>query len=169
MTSQSDDTAHPGHSGRRAIHATAVAVGDAGVLIRGRSGAGKSSLALALIDLGEILGPHTRLVGDDRVFVTARAGSLVVEPHPAILGRIERRGFGITTVPHQPTAPVRLVVDFVDTDGACDIPPRMPDGGDLSTSLVGIALPRIALRTGIGSWDAALEVVRTLRDMKSPK
>ncbi len=33
------------------LHASAVAVGETGILIRGRSGAGKSSLSIALIAL----------------------------------------------------------------------------------------------------------------------
>ena len=50
------------------VHASAVSLGGRGVLILGRSGAGKSGLALRLIALG------AQLVSDDRV---------VLEPHGA--------------------------------------------------------------------------------------
>ena len=57
-------------SGRAAsagyIHATVVLVGEAGVLIRGASGSGKSALALALMSEAGRRGLFARLVGDDR-------------------------------------------------------------------------------------------------------
>lgn len=162
-------SAPPGRRVRMAIHATAVAVGEAGVLIRGRSRAGKSSLALALMTLGAARGFRVRLVGDDRVYVAACDGSVVVEPHPAILGMIERRGAGILTVPYQARAVVRLVVDFVEAGGACDIQPRAPDEVGLRAPVAGIELPRIELRSGTSPHDAAEEVVRCLLDMKLPK
>jgi len=65
------------------LHATAVAVGGRGLLILGRSGAGKSSLALQLIALG------ARLVADDRTRVTLGPAGLVASPPEAIRGRIE--------------------------------------------------------------------------------
>ena len=53
------------------VHATAVLVGADGVLIRGESGAGKSALALALIERG------ARLIADDRLMLSACHGRLV--------------------------------------------------------------------------------------------
>ncbi|MBM3488544.1 MAG: hypothetical protein FJX67_18250, partial [Alphaproteobacteria bacterium] len=50
------------------LHATCIAVDGIGVLVRGASGAGKSDLALRLIDAG------ARLVADDQVLVEAAAG-----------------------------------------------------------------------------------------------
>lgn len=52
------------------VHGTAAVVGEAGVLIRGASGAGKSSLALALVDAAAARGLFARLVGDDRISCT---------------------------------------------------------------------------------------------------
>ena len=46
------------------VHASAVAIGEAGILIRGPSGAGKSSLALALIALAQLQGRFARLIAD---------------------------------------------------------------------------------------------------------
>ncbi|MBA3881078.1 MAG: aldolase, partial [Sphingobium sp.] len=45
------------------LHVSCVAIGDRAVLIEGRSGAGKSDLALRLIDRG------ARLVSDDYTLV----------------------------------------------------------------------------------------------------
>lgn len=147
----------------KAIHATAVVVREAGVLIRGRSRAGKSSLALALIELGQDRDFHARLVGDDRVFVRALNGRVLVEPHPAILGKIEQRGVGILDVPYQPHAVVRLVVDFAAANCECDIPPRSPNRHEFETMMCGVAVRRMTLRQGIPPGEAAGEVLDTLR------
>jgi serine kinase of HPr protein (carbohydrate metabolism regulator) len=52
------------------VHATCVAIDGRGILIRGRSGAGKSDLALRLIDRG------ARLVSDDYTILAASGGRL---------------------------------------------------------------------------------------------
>ena len=58
-------------AGWTALHATAVVVGESGVLLRGPSGAGKSSLALALIWAARERAGFAALVADDRVFARA--------------------------------------------------------------------------------------------------
>lgn len=105
------------------LHATAVVVGEAGVLIRGPAGSGKSSLALRLIAEAERRGLFARLVGDDRVAVEARHGLFVVRPHPAIAGLMERRSLPFATVPNEAGCVIRLVVDLVEAPL-----PRLPDG-----------------------------------------
>jgi HPr kinase/phosphorylase len=59
------------------IHASAVLVGARAVLIRGPAGAGKSSLAYALIRAADAGLPFARLVGDDRVHVEAAHGRVL--------------------------------------------------------------------------------------------
>ena len=53
------------------IHACALVIGETGVLIRGASGAGKSSLVLALLEAAAAKGLFARLVADDRVALRA--------------------------------------------------------------------------------------------------
>lgn len=53
----------------RHLHASAVALGPRGLLILGAAGAGKTTLALALVALG------AELVADDRVLVSPQPGS----------------------------------------------------------------------------------------------
>lgn len=77
---------------RNRIHATAIAIGEAGILIRGASGSGKSVLALALIALAAQGGRFARLVADDRVELAARGGRLVARPVAPLEGIVERRG-----------------------------------------------------------------------------
>ena len=61
------------------VHASAVLAGARAVLIRGAPGAGKSRLALALIQAAQTgLLPFARLVGDDRVHLEAHHGRLLV-------------------------------------------------------------------------------------------
>ena len=97
------------------LHATAVAVNGRAVLIEGPSGSGKSDLALRLIDRG------ARLVADDRTLVVRTPAGLVARPPQTIEGRMEVRGIGIATLPHDAEAPVALIVRL-DPE-----PPRLPE------------------------------------------
>ena len=88
--------------------ASAVAVEGRALLIEGEPGAGKSSLALALIARG------ARLIGDDAVRVsraqTDTEARLIASPPPNIEGLIEVRGVGLVARPLAPPAPVALVL-----------------------------------------------------------
>lgn len=92
------------------VHATALVIGEAGVLLQGLSGAGKSAIALACIDAAQAQGRFARLVSDDRVCLGASNGRVVARAHPAIAGRIERRGLTICRTKYMPAAILRLVV-----------------------------------------------------------
>jgi HPr kinase/phosphorylase len=147
-----------GQLGERAsIHASAVAIKEAGVLIRGPSGAGKSSLALALIAAGEISGFFARLIGDDRISLESRGGRLIARAHPLILGRIERRGLGILEVPCLAAAVVRLVVDLVFPDERA---PRWPEPDGDRIRLDGVSLPRLRLPRESAGGDQAQTVLQ---------
>ena len=117
------------------IHATTVAIEMEGawhgVLLIGRSGSGKSDLALRLIDRG------ARLVADDYT-VLAVAGDRLMATAPAtIAGRIEVRGIGIVTMPALTEAAVAMCV-------ALDMPiARMPDRA--TRIIVGVAIPAFAV------------------------
>jgi serine kinase of HPr protein (carbohydrate metabolism regulator) len=122
------------------VHASAVLAGARAVLIRGPAGAGKSSLALAIVHAAQSgLLPFARLVGDDRVHVEARSGRLLVRPAAALEGLIEIRGLGIRRLVHEPVAVVGLVVDLAP-DAA-----RMPETAEQEVVISGIRLPRLAV------------------------
>jgi len=125
------------------IHATAVVIGECGVLIRGASGAGKSALAGALIAQAAASGRFARLVGDDRVSVSAAGSAPVVRPHPAIAGTIEQRGEGILAAPYETAAAVAAVIDLCDAKTE-----RFPEDDDQFAELSGHRLPRLALQGG---------------------
>ena len=86
------------------LHASCVAINGKAVLIDGRSGAGKSDLALRLIDRGAVL------VSDDYTLVVRRDGRLFARAPDTITGKIEVRGIGIVAMPTITDVPVVLIV-----------------------------------------------------------
>jgi HPr kinase/phosphorylase len=95
------------------LHATSVALGDRGLLILGRSGVGKSALALHLIALG------ASLVSDDQTLLAADGPHLRAScPSPAIRGLIEARGFGLLRMPAQDSARLILAIDLDQAEAA---------------------------------------------------
>jgi HPr kinase/phosphorylase len=93
------------------VHASAVLAGAHAVLIRGPAGAGKSQLALALIQAADTgLLRFARLIGDDRLHLEVHHGRLLVRPAAALAGLIEVRGLGIRRLDYEPVAVVGLVV-----------------------------------------------------------
>jgi serine kinase of HPr protein (carbohydrate metabolism regulator) len=123
------------------VHASAVLAGPRAILIRGPAGAGKSRLALALIQAGEcgLIG-FARLVGDDRIALAAAHGRLLARPAQALAGLIEVRGLGIRRLEHEPVAVIGLVVDLVVPEAE-----RLPGAADRETAIEGIKIPRLAL------------------------
>ncbi|MFG1364011.1 HPr kinase/phosphorylase [Xanthobacter versatilis] len=133
-------------SARASIHASCIAIGDLGVLIRGPSGSGKSSLALQLVlDAPRSL-PPAELVADDRVLLSPEEGVLVARPVPELAGLIEMRGLGIRRLPHRPLVAVRHVVDLAAPDAA-----RMPAIEARRIVIQGVEIQRIPL----GEWGQA--------------
>lgn len=110
------------------LHGTTVAHNGVAVLLRGTSGAGKSDLALRLIDAGWVL------VSDDQTLLEAQDGRLMARAPETISGKIEVRGLGLRDVPALTAAPVLLLVDLVDAA----LIERMPDPQE--ETLCGIAL-----------------------------
>ena len=139
------------------LHATCVLVGEAGVLIRGASGAGKSALAHMLIEQAALRGDFARLICDDRVRVWGRNGRLLARPVPPLEGRLEVRGVGLLGLPHEPAAIVRLIVDCL-----AQAPTRLPEAAERSDVVEGVVLPRLALRVDPA---VALIVLWRLRDL----
>lgn len=96
------------------------------------SGAGKSDLALRLLDEG------WRLIGDDYVHAFASGEGLYVAPAERIAGMIEARGMGVVATLHRPLARVRLIVDCVQNSVE-----RHPE--DDRAEVAGVAVSRMTL------------------------
>jgi HPr kinase/phosphorylase len=137
------------------VHASAVLAGARAVLIRGPSGSGKSRLALSLV---EAAGAGTlrfaRLIGDDRVYLEAADGRLLVRPAEALAGLIEIRGVGIRKLPYEPSAVVGLVVDLAAADAE-----RLPDTERQYAVIAGVTLPRLAVASGQEALPAVLALL----------
>jgi HPr serine kinase-like protein len=113
------------------VHASCVAIRGRAVLLAGRPGAGKSDLALRLIDRG------AALVSDDYTELRLLGGRLLARAPATIAGRIEVRGIGILDLEPAADVPVCLYADL-------DSPPeRLPEAG--SIRLAGTDVPLVAL------------------------
>lgn len=141
------------------LHASAVVIGEAGVLIRGRSGAGKSSLAAVLISAAHQAGRFAALIGDDRIELSLRSGRVIARGHPAIHGLIELRGQGIVALPNERAAIVRLIIDLLPVNEIA----RYPDETDREVELCGAKVPRLALSASSSSRDCAVRAMMHLQ------
>jgi HPr kinase/phosphorylase len=141
------------------VHATALIVGEAGVLVRGRSGSGKSALALALLAVAAERRLFVRLIGDDRVFLHQQNGRLLLTGAPNVQGLIERRGYGIVAAQAELCAIARLVVDLLppQTQGE-----RAPNYEALKARLAGVTLPRLIFDDKSGALERAYAVLGRL-------
>jgi HPr kinase/phosphorylase len=138
------------------IHGTCLAVGDAGVLLVGKPGSGKSDLALRLIDgqgsglSGAIRG--ARLVADDQVVVRRDGEALFASAPPALRGKLEVRGLGIVDVPSGDHVPLRLAVRLTPV---AEIE-RLPDLARARMEMLGLAIPLVLIDPGTASAPARI-------------
>ena len=107
------------------FHASAVVLGDRGIVIAGRSGAGKTQLALALLSHARSFGLFARLVADDQIFLSVHHGRLICAAPPSIAGLAEVRGLGPHPIGYAAKAPVDLLVRLVEPSAA----ERFPEVG----------------------------------------
>jgi serine kinase of HPr protein (carbohydrate metabolism regulator) len=145
-------------SGAQTIHGGCVLVGEAGLLIRGASGSGKSKLAREVVSLALRAGRFGRLVSDDRTRLSAHHGRLLARPVEPLGGSIEVFGLGIVRQPFEAAAVIRLVVDLSDD------PARYPEEQDKHVVLCGVMVPRIRMQAGAISADVALACLSGLCD-----
>ena len=128
------------------IHATAAAIDGHAVLLRGQPGAGKSDLALRLIDAG------ASLVTDDQSVLSRRGEALIVRAPGRISGLMEVRGIGIMRIEAMAEAPVLLIADLV----APELIERMPERR--RETILGLSVPVIAVTPFEASAPAKLRL-----------
>lgn len=114
------------------VHASCVAIGGRAILIAGRSGAGKSDLALRLIDRG------AALVSDDYTELRQWRGQLLARAPATIAGRIEVRGVGIVECEPASDVPVCL---YADLDA---LPERLPEAAVIRLAELDIPVLKLA-------------------------
>jgi serine kinase of HPr protein (carbohydrate metabolism regulator) len=138
------------HDGPLLLHATAVALGEDAVLLRGPSGGGKSDLALRLIDAG------ARLVADDQTRIWREGDALMLRAPQPIAGLIEVRGIGILRLPALPVARLALIADLVASQHVERLPePR-------SETIFGLPIPVVAIAPFEASAPAKLRLALAL-------
>jgi len=98
------------------MHATCVDFNGSGVLILGRSGSGKSSLAINLIALG------SKLVADDQCELVKKNNSFRIFKPASLPNSIEVRGIGLVSVPTVVETRLDWVVNMDEAETE-----RMPD------------------------------------------
>ena len=113
---------------------TGVAISGRVLLIEGPPGAGKSSLALALIDRG------ATLVGDDAVTLDRRREAVHALPPPNTAGLVEIRNVGIVEMPTT-HGPVALILSL--DPAAARFPLEIAE-----RTLAGIAVPALPFVPG---------------------
>lgn len=143
------------------LHATAVAIDGQGVLLRGRSGTGKSDLALRLVDGG------AALISDDRVRILRSGETLLLRPPaelpPELEHRLEVRGLGIFAVSGAVEAPLALVADLLPGRNLDRLP------GPQSCRYLGLERPLVMLDPFVASAPAKLRLaVRGLAEAIIP-
>ena len=132
------------------LHVSCVAIDGRAVLIEGRSGAGKSDLALRLIDRG------AKLVSDDYTLVIREGSRLVATPPANIAGKIEVRGIGILPMAYVERVPVALLVEL--SDDVERMPPDMP-----IRTIAGVRVPVVAVEGHYASSPIKVEMALAAR------
>jgi len=125
-------TPTPSRLSSETIHASTVASEGRAVLITGLSGAGKSDLALRLLDRG------FTLVSDDQTIVKRQGDRLIATAPPTIAGKLEIRGVGIVEMEHERDVPVALVVELTSEVQ------RLPDDSR-ERPILGVSIPLVSI------------------------
>ncbi|MBR3369981.1 MAG: HPr kinase/phosphatase C-terminal domain-containing protein [Rhodobacteraceae bacterium] len=116
------------------LHASAVAFETTGgwhaIVAKGRSGSGKSELALNLMAMG------ARLVADDQTRMTRDGASLFADCPAPIRGLVEMRGIGLIAAAPLRCVRVSVLVDL-DVTEDMRMPPRRV------TTILGVDVPTL--------------------------
>ena len=105
------------------LHATALTIGDRGVLIRVSSVRARRRWHWRCLPALIRRGRNARLVSDDQVLLLPCDGRLICTAPPTIAGLVEVRGATPKAIGHEPSAMIDLLVDLVE--GA--LAPRLSD------------------------------------------
>ena len=112
------------------MHATCVDINGSGVLIVGRSGSGKSSLAINLLALG------SKLVADDQCELVKKNSIFRISKPACLPESIEIRGVGLVSVPIVNETSLDWVVNMDEAEKERMPTPRFTKIGDFRVPTV---------------------------------
>ncbi|MEM8919508.1 MAG: HPr kinase/phosphatase C-terminal domain-containing protein [Pseudomonadota bacterium] len=130
------------------VHATAIAINGHGVLLTGSTGAGKSDLALRLIDRGAVL------ISDDQTELHGNSDTILLHAPANIAGKLEIRSLGIVATDHVSGVPLRLKVQLAEQ------PERFPMDQQTET-IKGVRISSIAINAFEHSAPLKVEIALT--------
>ena len=123
------------------MHATCVDVNGSGVLIIGRSGSGKSSLAINLLALG------STLVADDQCELVRKNNKCSISKPASLPKSIEIRGVGLVSVPMVNETNLDWVVNMDEAEKERMPTPRFTEiGGFKVPTVFGKEMDHLASR-----------------------
>ena len=117
------------------IHATLVSLNGKGILLTGKSGSGKSDLALRMI-----MEYQEQLVADDRVDLVLKNGKVYGSAPETISGKLEIRNVGIGNFPAAKEAEITLCAELCTDKKELERLP-LPDTVDL----LGVSVTKLKL------------------------
>lgn len=126
------------------IHATAIAVGNKGLLFVGPSGIGKSAMAFTCLSIARRAGAFAALVADDQVFLHRSDEKVIATCPTSIAGMMEIRGSGIVRMEHVPSMSIDLAIRVVSLADTERLP---PESEDLNLEQIGL-LPMVRIASG---------------------
>jgi len=147
----------PASRAQQTMHATCVDFNGHGVLIVGKSGMGKSDLALRLIENNNNTSQKATLVSDDQVVLTSSNDQLVASPPNSLEGLLEVRGVGLCRFDFTTRTTIKLLIKLgldVETE-------RLPDFSTQKQKVAGVQIPYIVLNPFEAS--ACLKVRQALK------
>lgn len=117
------------------IHATLISFHNKGILLTGKSGAGKSDVALRMI-----MDKGATLVADDRVNVECVDGQLYGSSPESIKGLLEIRNVGIGQFNTKPKEKISLCIELCDNKQDLE---RLPK--DEYVDFLGVSITKLKL------------------------
>ena len=119
------------------VHATAVVIGERGLLFVGPSGSGKTTTALRCMSSARTNGSHAALVADDGVILQVSGHRVIARCPEPIAGKAEIRGTGILPFAWRQNAVLEAVVMAAEPNGAGRLP--------LDNEVCGVGTSRLKL------------------------
>lgn len=119
------------------IHANSLVIDHQGLLICGKSGFGKTSLMLSLLEQAKANSKFAAMVADDQSMIANENNRLIAHCPHANEGKLEIRGRGIVEAPFLQSAVINLVIEIVPRENI----DRMPTIG--TKTLDGVKLPLV--------------------------